>query len=245
MCLFLAISASGCSAISGYYEADPLFLQQSDLLDEEEDIVDVKKLQKRVKAVTDKVKRNALLEDLLTISDRSCARHQSSILAGLNTWNVSTGTLSTLLSAVGTVVGGESTKAALAAGAAFTNSTRSLVNEEVYAKSIGTTIVRATISAREKQYAVISIGMNSSFEDYSVKKGLRDIYNYQNRCSFYYGLLEVTKALDQRKRSKSEIEDMISRLEIQGNKLKARGGNDSEINKRIEKLVLELDSAPN
>lgn len=241
----LFIFLSGCSSISGYYEADPLFKQQSDLLKTDEDIVDLTKLGERVSAATDAVKRNALFEDLLTISDRSCSRHQASILAGLNTWNVSTGTLSSLLSAIGTVVGGESAKAALAAGAAFTNSTRSLVNEEVYAKSIGTTIVRATIAAREKQFAIISKGMRNNLESYSVKEGLRDIYNYQNRCSFYYGLLEVTKALEDRKRSKSEVEDMISRLKSQRDDLKNAGGNVTEINKRIEEMILELESAPN
>ncbi|MFT6389443.1 MAG: hypothetical protein ACJAUP_002835 [Cellvibrionaceae bacterium] len=239
------VFVSGCSSIAGYYEADPLFKQQSDLLKVDEDIVDISKLQTRVTAATDKLKRNNLFEDLITISDRSCARHQAAILAGLNTWNVATGTLSTLFSAVGTVVGGESAKAALAAGAAFTNSTRSLVNEEVYAKSIGTTIVRATISAREKQFAVISKGMREDLASYSVKTGLRDIYNYQNRCSFYYGLLEVTKALDERKRSKSEVEDMISRLNSKRDAFKADGGDVVEINKRIGTLILELEGAPN
>ncbi|UAA38330.1 hypothetical protein KIH87_16830 [Paraneptunicella aestuarii] len=242
--ILMLVGLYGCSSVSGLYEADPLFKQQSDLLEADTDIVDVKKLQQRVNAVSDEKSRNALLEDLLTISDRSCARHQASIMAGLNTWNVSTGSLSNLLSAVGTVVGGESAKAALAAGATFTNSTRSLVNEEVYAKALGTTIVRATVSAREKQFAVISKGMSSSMDDYSVQSGLRDVYNYQNRCSFYYGLLEITKALDQRKRSKSEIEDLIFRLNAKSDELKNRGGDVSEINKKIEALILELEGAP-
>lgn len=235
---------SGCSSVAGYYEADPLFKQQSDLLSEGEDIVNITKLQARVSAATTVDLRNALIEDLLTISDRSCARHQASIIAGLNTWNVATGTLSSLLSAVGTVAGGESAKAALSAGASFTNSTRSLVNEEVYAKAIGTTIVRATMVAREKQVAEISNGMMKSLTAYPVKAGLRDVYNYQNRCSFYYGLIEITKAIDQRKRSKPEILDLITLLEQQAASLESKGFATTEIKERIQKLVLELDGAP-
>lgn len=235
---------AGCSSISGYYEADPLFKQQSDLLNNEEDIVDVTKLQARVAAATTIDLRNDLIEDLLTISDRSCARHQASVIAGLNTWNVTTGTLSSLLSALGTVTGGETAKAALSAAAGFTNSTRSLVNEEVYAKAIGTTIVRATMAAREKQMAEISQGMRKTVSQYSIKSGLRDVYNYQNKCSFYYGLVEITKAIDQRKRSRPEILDTIALLERQAANFKTNGYATKEIEKQLEKLALELDGAP-
>lgn len=242
--LLLLLAVSGCSSISGYYEADPLFKQQSDLLKDDEDIVDINKLQTKVNAVTTKAARNDLIEELLTISDRSCARHQASIIAGLNTWNVTTGTLSSFLSAVGAVAGGETTKAALSAGASFTNSTRSLVNEEVYAKAIGTAIVRATMVAREKQLAEIANGLRQSLLDYPVQKGLREVYNYQNKCSFYYGLVEITKAIEQRKRSRSEILDSIALMKSQAALLKTNGAQTPEIDKKIKKLILELDEAP-
>lgn len=243
--LVYTLLISSCSTITGYYEADPLFKQQSDLLKDDEDIIDANKLSARIDLVKNVNTRNALLNEIITISDRICTRHQASIISGLNTWNVATGTLSSLFSAVGTVIGGESVKAALAAGATFTNSTRSLVNEEVYAKALGTTIVAATISAREKQFSVISKGMNKNFDAYSIKAGLRDVYNYQSRCSFYYGLLEITKALNQRKRSKSEIEDVISKLRSQAISLKENGGDITNINNKISKLIIEIDTAPN
>ena len=82
----ISISLLGCSSISGFYEADPLFRQQSDLLNDEEYIVDLNKLQARVNSATTENLRNDLIEDLLTISDSSCARHQASVIAGLNTW---------------------------------------------------------------------------------------------------------------------------------------------------------------
>lgn len=244
--ILIALLTAGCSSLSGYYEADPLFKQQSDLLEEDTDIVDIDKLQDRVKAIgNDTEKRNILLEELLTISDRSCSRHQASIVSTANAWNVSTGTISTLLSAIGTVSGGASDKAALAAGAAFTNSTRSLVNEEVYAKAIGPTIVRATISARDKQLAIIKAGMKEAdIKNYSVQQGLRDVYNYHNRCSFYYGLLEITKAIEERKRTKPEIEEKLSLLRSQVKIMKTDGIDTKNIESRIEALVLELEQAP-
>ncbi|GFD91024.1 hypothetical protein KUL152_32500 [Tenacibaculum sp. KUL152] len=235
---------SGCTTVPGYYEADPLFNQQSDLLSTDVDIVDTNKLQQRVTAVTDKALRNALVEDLLTISDRVCARHQSSIIAGLNTWNVATGTLTSLLTALGTVTGGETAKAALSASASFTNSTRSLVNEEVYAKALGTTIVKATMSARDKQLAKINTGMSQPLDQYSVQSALRDVYNYQNRCSFYFGLVEITKALEQRKRSKAEILERIVLLETERAKILNRKGKTDEIDEKLTSLALELENAP-
>jgi len=245
--LLLIASLYGCA---GYYEADPLFKQQSNLLVDNTDeiIVNADELKKRVDKVNDStVLRNQLIEELLTISDRSCAKHHSHIISNLNTWNVSTGTLSTLLSSIGAVTGGESAKAALSAGAAFTNSTRSLVNEEVYAKALGTTIVRATVSARQKKMADIRKGMlTENIKEYSTQQGLRDVYNYQNRCSFYYGLLEITKALEERKPTKSEILNSISLLKTQlaDDKENELQLNVTKIKEHIEALALDLEHAP-
>jgi hypothetical protein len=224
--------------------------QQSKLLEKDKDVVDVEELQKRVSQVDDKAKRNELINELITISDRVCSRHQAAILANVNAWNIVTGTTTNLLSALGTVIGGEVTKASLAAAATFSSSTRSLVNEEVYVETLGAAIVRAISVAREKYYAEIENGMMKELTDYTVSKGLRDVQEYHRRCSFYYGLLEISKSLEQRKKSKQEISNDIQKLKMQYEFLmaeRAKGGkvDTDDILKRIQTLILEQPDAPN
>lgn len=248
--IYLIFLISGCSLVPNYYEADPIFKQQSNLLKDDDDgyviQVDSEKLKNRADEANDYLLRNQLLEELLTISDRSCSRHHATIIANVNTWNIATGTTSTLLSAIATVTGGATTKAALSAGAALTNSTQSLVNEEIYAQAIGPTIVRSTISSRQKKLAEIEEGMREKdLGVYSVQHGLRDIYNYHSRCSFYYGLLEITQAIDERRRSRSEIMNALDLLKSEAKDALANKRSVEKLNTRIEELSLELENAPN
>lgn len=236
---------SGCSTIGGQYEADPIMKQQTDLLETGKDIVDTAKLSARIANATNQSSRNVLIGELVTISDRVCSQHQASIIANANTWNVATGTATNLLSALGTVIGGETTKAALAAGAAFSSSSRSLVNEEVYVESVGTTIVRAISVAREKYYSKLKNGMSKSVADYSVTESLRDVQEYHRRCSFYYGLLEISKSLEQRKKTKHEIDSEINKLIEHRTKVTELGGTPTDIDTKINSLILERVDAPN
>lgn len=244
------LSLIGCSTVAKPYEANPIMEQQSDLLEEGKDVVNVEKLHAKVIAATDKAKRDELMNELITISDRVCSLHQAKIIANANTWNVAAGTTTSLLSALGTVLGGTVTKTALAAAATFSSSTRSLVNEQVYIETIGTTIVRAISVAREKYYAEIESGMTKEFDKYTVAKGLRDVQEYHRRCSFYYGLVEISKSLEQRKKTKNEIGNEIKTLKTHlAIKKDKKDTEDTEgmkdISKKINSLILEQVEAPN
>jgi hypothetical protein len=240
--LFVIVAlAAGCSAIAKPYEANPIMREQSDLLQKDEDVVDVTKLKEKVAAAKTKAIRNDLIIELVAISDRVCSAHMSAIVANANAWNVGAGATTMVLSALGTVLGAETTKSALAAGATFTGGARSLVNEEVYEKSLGTTIIRAVSVAREKYYSDIQTGMKKGVDDYSVSNGLRDVQEYHRRCSFYYGLTEISKSLDQRKRTKKEIENEIAVLTTYS----ANAADKAQFNKKIDSLILEHVDAPN
>lgn len=242
ICVVCILSA--CGTVPGYYEADPIFREPTGLLQDKTDIVDMTKLNSRVMAVDSKEKRNELIIDLVTISERMCSRHQSSIIANANTWNVATGSITNFLSALGTVVGGEATKAGLAAGASLSSSTRSLVNNEVYAESVGTTIVRAINVAREKYFAEIKKGMSEPLKHYTLKSGMRDVQEYHRRCSFYYGLLEVSTALEQRKKTKAEIDSSTKYIKAKITELKSLGISTGELETQLKTLILQKESAP-
>lgn len=245
MLMVVCCSSVGCTLVSDHYEANPIMHQQSDLLEDGQDIVSTKKLSDRVSSAESEILRNALAIDLISLSDRVCSAHQAAIIANSNTWNVATGTITNLLSGFGAVVGGEATKAALAAGAAFSSGTRSLVNEEVYVQTVGAAIVRAISIAREKYYADIQLGFEKSLSDYSVQEALRDIQEYHRRCSFYYGLLEISKSLEQRKKSKSEIDRDIENLMFRRVQLRNMGLDSSTLDSELNRLAIERVNAPN
>lgn len=218
---FLMIAGlSGCGHFAKNYQANPV-LESSDLLNVEKTAVDPDKLKNKIKAVKDageneKVAlRDELLQELIRISDNVCSLHEATIMSNANTWNVSTGTISGVFSALGTVVGGEATKAGLAAAATITNSTRELVNAEVYSNAFSFTIVRAIELSRTDYRGKMAAQKKDTMDAYSVQEGLIDVQEYHRRCSFYYGLLEVTKALDYRKPSKNEVAAKIEVLKKQ------------------------------
>jgi hypothetical protein len=238
----------GCSTFAKQYEADPIIEHPTELLKTgSETKIDEAVLRQRIKDATSDSARNKLITELLILSDRVCSLHQAEIIANINAMNLLTGTATNILSGLGTVLAGETTKAALAAGAALTSGTRSLINEEVYAQAMGTTIARAISVAREKYYADIKGKMVKEIKNYTIEDGVLDVQEYHRRCSFYYGLLEVTKSLEQRKSTKGELEYDIQTLRTQRDKLKTDNSQadvtaiDIEIQKRI---LLQAD-APN
>nr|VFJ56607.1 MAG: hypothetical protein BECKDK2373C_GA0170839_105412 [Candidatus Kentron sp. DK] len=246
-----AALAGGCSWIADKYQADPIMAVQTDLLKPNEEAVDGKKLEKRIAAIgQDKGKRDELVNELLMLSDRVCSNHQAEIIANANDFNIVTGSITNLLSAAGTVVGGAATKAALAAGASVSGSTKTLVDNELYLESVGTTIVRAISVAREKYLAKIENGMQEEVKEYPVTEALRDVQEYHGRCSFYYGLMEISKALEQRKKTKAEIAGDIRALEdrkaklTQGAALRATPADVRGLEERIDALLLEQLAAP-
>lgn len=238
---------AGCSTMAGNYEANPIIMDQSTLLKHSakgttEDVVDNETLVGEIRAATTVKLRNKLMMDLISISDRVCSRHQAGIISNANSWNIITGTAVNVFSGLGTVVNGLGSKTALAAGSAVSSSTRSLVNEELYAKMLASTIVRGINTSREKTYAELKLGMKKTLDEYPASEAVRDIAEYHRRCSFYMGMLEVTKAMEQRKKSKPEIEADIAFLE--GQLSKADEAGNATISTKLNALRIEYLDAP-
>ncbi|MBT3845776.1 MAG: hypothetical protein HOF59_11530 [Gammaproteobacteria bacterium] len=214
-------------------------------------MISSEKLAKRVQAIVgkdgadtqntkaQKVLRDNLVYEIATISDRVCSLHQATIIANDNVWNVSTGTLTNLFSAVGTVAGGEATKAGLAAAASLTGSARSLVNEQIYAETVGTAIVKGVSVAREKYFAELKLNLQEDYEKYTVQQALRDVQEYHRRCSFYYGVVEISRSLDQRKKTKAEIDGDIDAMQKNINKYAPDLGKDPDIEEEIKQMILK------
>ena len=239
----IALLAVGCSHFAATYEADPIFVE-SDLFDSKSQTVNSKELKSRVMHIKLPADRDDLLFEIIRISDKVCSLHEAHIVAMSNAWNLSTGSLTSVFSALGTVVGGEIAKAGLAAAATVTNSTRSLINEEVYVKTLAPIIVRSIETARSSYRKNILAHRGVELKDYSIEEGFLDIQEYHRRCSFYFGLIEVSKALDSRRSSKRDIDAEIEVLRGRVLQLKGTDSDILEINAKMNELYLQRSSAP-
>jgi hypothetical protein len=254
MIIITAIALPGCASIAGYYRVDPIITRNtshstSSYYSKDGKSVDVTSAQfeTKINSITDKNGRNKFIRELMSVSNDVCELHKAEIISNSNTWNITTGTASNILSGLGTVLGGEVTKTALAAGAALTNSSRSLVNQEIYANSLATMIVRAIDLKRSEARTVIDQELSTkALADYTTWGAVYDVDEYHRRCSFITGLVEVTKALDTRKESRYQLVARIQLIknQITDNKVINAGYDPTPLMTEIEKMQVQLATAP-
>jgi hypothetical protein len=240
---------TGCSKIAANYRVEPVlkpvpsssgFITMKD----DEVYVDTNSdaFQRALNDADNKTKKEKIAFTLMSLSDESCEKHKSLIISNANTWNITTGSLTNVLAGLGTVVGGESAKAALSAGAALSNSSRSLVNEEIYANALATTILRAIELKRNEVKKQIYAGLKdeAAATNYSAYQLIYDIDYYHQQCSFMVGMIEVSKALENRKPTKADIKQNIEFLQSQ---LPEAGANTAKLREKITTLQLAHDNA--
>lgn len=197
-----------------------------------------------------KAKRETLISDMIALSDKKCSWYKATVMANANVWNISAGTATILFAGAASVIPHAKTAADFSAAAAATAGIRSLANQEIYADALVTTILRAIDVKREKKFAVISTGLLA--DSYSVATAVRDVQTYHDSCSLVAGLVEVTSALDNRKKSRAEVERDIKSLEAAIARSQKRFGDSAttaetdhltQLQERLTQRELELTEA--
>jgi len=132
--------------------------------------------------------RNRIIVDWVSASDALCAEHMKTIFGNEAAFNITTGTLTNILSGAATVVGGAVAKSALSAGAFLANSERSLVNETVYKSVLVPAVVKKIRMLREDSRKQIVSRFKKGVSDYSIHEAILDVVAYHQSCSFMQGL---------------------------------------------------------
>ena len=205
----------GCSSVTKTYVPEDVFEQPvdagKDYFTKDQKIDLAKVTAADYDGPSNTAKRNILISDMIALSDKKCTWHKATVMSNANVWNIASGTASILFAGASSVVEHAKTASDLAAAAAATSGVRSLVNQEIYADALVTTILRAIDVHREKKYAVIDAGLADN--SYTVAQAVRDVQAYHDACSLMAGLVEVTSALDNRKKARSEVTRDIVSLE--------------------------------
>lgn len=247
---------TGCSTIAENYRTNPILTRsvkngEETYYSNKGEAININSAAflKKINSIgEDKKHRNQFIRELMDLSDNVCELHEATIISNSNTWNIATGSISNILSGFGSVVGGEATKSALSAGAALSNSTRSLINEEIYTNALATTIVRAIRVKRNEAKISILKNLGESAKNYPTWSAIYDVAEYHRRCSFISGMVEITKALENRKESTEEINYRIQLLRNQISENKNHFGKNYKpgpnLKSRIEALQTLLFTAP-
>ena len=135
-----------------------------------------------------KAARNRIIVDWVSVSDALCAEHLKTIFGNEAAFNITTGTLTNVLSGAATVVGGAAAKSALSAGAFLANSERSLVNETVYKSVLVPAVVKKIRMLREENRKQIVLRFKEGVPNYSIHEAILDVVAYHQSCSFMHGL---------------------------------------------------------
>ncbi|MBW1650455.1 MAG: hypothetical protein JRJ44_07240 [Deltaproteobacteria bacterium] len=215
---------TGCRKIENYYAIDSIVGLTNDknksfyiTIDDDEKINTKGDAFKTAfkEATTDEKARDELLSKIILLSDNTCEKYKGKILSTSAAWNVGLGTTSTIFSGLATFVGGDLAKSSLSAGAAFTNSAKSLIKNEVYYNTFAIAIIKAIDRTREAKRLQIQNGMNQNATEYTITQGILDINSYHNLCSFQNGLKVVAESVDRRKLSAAELKEKVKYIENQ------------------------------
>jgi len=206
------LTNSGCAKITKTYLAKDVFVTtvNKDYVTEDGHI-DLSKIDfTKYEGAANKDARNNLISEMIQISDRNCEWHKATVMANANIWNIGSGSANALFSGAASVISHAQTAADFAAAATVTGGVRAIANQEIYRDFLITTILRAIDVQRTKKMAVISTNLANN--DYKLQSAIRDVQAYHSSCSLMSGLVEVTNALSERLKSRSELDRDIKRL---------------------------------
>jgi hypothetical protein len=193
---------------------------------------------------TDAKARARFVATLVTMSDRKCEAHKATIMSNANNWNVATGTATILFAGYASVASSAHAAANAAAAAAATTGIQGQFNQEVYQGKLSTAILRAIDVARTKAYAKVNAGLGTT--SYPTVQLVGDISQYHASCSLMAGVTELTSAIDNRRKSRAEIDANIVRLTAEidkGKEAKYGAAGISTLEAERQKQVLELVKA--
>ncbi|GEM_PF-5474167 len=154
---------------------------------------DISHFQSTLRNVKNEEARNRLMDEILSASDMECSAYVYGALQKVDEQNEDAYTK--MFRLVGKYIGLDIAKDAVEAVSDLSNPNER-ANVEKYNQALKPNIIKAIELARKKYKKEIIAKHKLPLSRYDSEQFLSDLTQYDKRCSTYYGLLEITKALE-------------------------------------------------
>ena len=142
------------------------------------------------KQVQTRQERDSIIEELLTASDMQCNAYQYK-----DDEEETDSIYTSMFNIAGKYIGLDVAKDAIEAVSMIADSRQKKSNQDKYAQALKPNIIRAVQISREKYLQKIKDKQQESLKKYGIFDFQKDLEAYDKRCSTYYGLIEINKAL--------------------------------------------------
>lgn len=199
-----------------------------------------------------KIARDRLSSILVKHADDVCVSEKGRLLATQTTANFGLSFLTTTLSAVSTIVGGERAKTILSGLATISSGTQDNVNATFYRNQLTQAIGKAIDTERDRIRLDIAARRAESIEAYNVDDMVRHVNDYHQACSFEKGLqLLLDAAVDsdgasaaQQSRARAsamvQLADYIKQLEGAESRATANSPEKAQISQQLSEARAKL-----
>jgi hypothetical protein len=200
--LLLVVLLTGCLRVDQVIDTSALVTQKKD----KNFHTDLQRFEDEFNSVKTKEQRNKLTDQLITASNMECNAYQYKTTA--ESEEGTNGVYTYMFKTVGKYIGLDIAKDAIDAVSAISDmGTKS--NQDKYTQALKPNIIKAVQIARKKYLQKIQEHKQLDLQEYSISKVKEDLEAYDKRCSTYYGLMEITNALEkQQDQSNKEIKSI-------------------------------------
>ncbi|MCX7554691.1 hypothetical protein OS175_12445 [Marinicella sp. S1101] len=175
-----------------------------------------------------KNQRNSFISRVMSTSDIYCNEHHENIIQNYNLMNLGFGVFADLTAILSTITDKAAAKTNFAAASAFASGTQAQINNKIYLQTLAHSIVEASNKARSAIKAKIKLKMDEYYDKYSSWEAIIDLNEYHNSCSFYFGIMEIQKAIIEKPESFAETKERLKNLQT--------------LYEEIEKSILSTES---
>jgi hypothetical protein len=155
---------------------------------------DLQRFEDELNSVKTKEQRDRLVDQLITASNMECNTYLYKTAGEPE--EETDGVYTYMFKTVGKYIGWDIAKDAIDAVSAISDVGEKKRNQDKYTQALKPNIIKAVQIARKKYLQKIQTHKQLGLQEYPVAKVKEDLEAYDKRCSTYYGLMEITNALE-------------------------------------------------
>jgi hypothetical protein len=197
----LVVLFFGCHEINQMVETTTALSQTKK--EEKSFHTNLQRFEEEFQNIKNKEDRNKLIDQLITASNMECNAYQYNMTQEDESKTDSVYTY--MFKTVGKYIGWDIAKDAIDAVSALSDAGQERSNQEKYTQALKPNIIKAIQISRKKYLQKILEHKKLDLQAYPPSKVKEDLHNYDKRCSTYYGLMEITNALEKQNDEASSI----------------------------------------